>query len=254
MSGHSDGEALSAESSGLAFGEVIRDYVPNPAASWRSGRPDFLQVNRTFFEHRSLEHEVGSLEAVVSKLIKNWAVETHHVADVHLWKTMDISKFQAAVNGGCPVLSQQMADMGACNLFLGESETYNCRLHSFESMQKVFRAAFPMGFAWECLEVFSGPPTVVFKWRHFGKYTGVFTAKSGKKYKGNGQMLSIVGMCIAKVDTKLMLTGFDVYYNPEELTELLTTMVDANWRPLGDEEADGTSQGGGCRNNSCVLM
>ena len=31
------------------------------------------QVNRTFFEHRSLEHEVGSLEAVVSKLIKNWA-------------------------------------------------------------------------------------------------------------------------------------------------------------------------------------
>ena len=25
-----------------------------------------------FFENRSLEHEVGSLEAVVSKLIKNW--------------------------------------------------------------------------------------------------------------------------------------------------------------------------------------
>ena len=31
---------------------------------------------------------------------------------------------------------------------------------------------------------------VVFKWRHFGKYTGVFTDKSGKKYKGNGKMLS----------------------------------------------------------------
>ena len=30
------------------------------------------QVNRTFFDHRSLEHEVGSLESVVSKLIKNW--------------------------------------------------------------------------------------------------------------------------------------------------------------------------------------
>ena len=30
------------------------------------------EVNRTFFDHRSLEHEVGSLEAVVSKLIKNW--------------------------------------------------------------------------------------------------------------------------------------------------------------------------------------
>ena len=31
---------------------------------------------------------------------------------------------------------------------------------------------------------------VVFKWRHFGKYTGVFTDKHGKKYKGNGKMLS----------------------------------------------------------------
>ena len=30
------------------------------------------QVNRTYFDHRSLEHEVGSLEAVISKLIKNW--------------------------------------------------------------------------------------------------------------------------------------------------------------------------------------
>lgn len=69
------------------------------------------------------------------------------------------------------------------------------------------------------IQVFSGPPTVawisalaviglmlaawlclcrkkqlqsevVFKWRHFGKYTGVFTDKHGKKYKGNGKMLS----------------------------------------------------------------
>ena len=31
-----------------------------------------FKVNRTYFDHRSLEHEVGSLEAVVSKLIKNW--------------------------------------------------------------------------------------------------------------------------------------------------------------------------------------
>ena len=34
------------------------------------------------------------------------------------------------------------------------------------------------------------PPKVVFKWRHFGKYTGVFTDKAGRRYKGNGQMVS----------------------------------------------------------------
>ena len=31
---------------------------------------------------------------------------------------------------------------------------------------------------------------VVFKWRHFGKYTGVFTDRAGRRYKGNGQMVS----------------------------------------------------------------
>ena len=34
------------------------------------------------------------------------------------------------------------------------------------------------------------PPKVVFKWRHFGKYSGVFTDKAGRRYKGNGQMVS----------------------------------------------------------------
>lgn len=246
---------LSEESTGKFFGEVIRDYVPDPKASWRSGKPDYLIVNRTFFEYRSLEHEVGSLEAIVSKLIKNWAVEAHHIADVQHWKTMDISKFQGAINGGCPFMAQHMSDFGACNLFLGESRDYNCRVHSFESSQKVFRTAFPMGFAWECLEVFSGPPTVVFKWRHFGKYTGVFTDKAGRRYKGNGQMVSIVGMCIAKVNMELQITGMDVYYNPEELTQRLTTMVDTNWRALSEDPGDaGSTQGGGCsKNSSCVL-
>ena len=42
------------------------------AKSQRAKKWSLLQVNRTFFDHRSLEHEVGSLEAVVSKLIKNW--------------------------------------------------------------------------------------------------------------------------------------------------------------------------------------
>ena len=31
---------------------------------------------------------------------------------------MDISKFQAALNGGCPVMAQQMSDLGSCNLHL----------------------------------------------------------------------------------------------------------------------------------------
>lgn len=42
----------------------------------------FIEVNRTFFDHRSLEHEVGSMEAVVSKLIKNWDPWLHSIPSV----------------------------------------------------------------------------------------------------------------------------------------------------------------------------
>ena len=49
----------------------------------------------------------------------------------------------------------------------------------------IFYIFFLTGSYWYEVEA-----EVVFKWRHFGKYTGVFIDKSGKKYKGNGKMLS----------------------------------------------------------------
>lgn len=61
------------------------------------------------------------------------AVEAQHVSDVHLWKTMDISKFQAALNGGCPVMAQQMSDLGSCNLRL-EDRIETRSLHLFSEV------------------------------------------------------------------------------------------------------------------------
>lgn len=44
---------------------------------------------------------------------------------------------------------------------------------SFESSHQLFRGAFSDGvFPWEVLKVLSGPPHVVFTWRHWGKFEG----------------------------------------------------------------------------------
>jgi len=244
---------LSDESKGLTHGELIRDYEPLPTSVWRWGKPNYAGVNKTYFQHRTMVHAEGSLESVVTKIVKNWQVESHHIADIHQWQTMDISKFKAALNGGCPCSAQLLADVGHSNMLLGETKNYSAAGNSFETSNKVFGAAFPEGFAWEVLEVFSGPPTVSFKWRHFGKYNGTFTDKAGKQYKGDGDMFNLIGLCLARVNEELKLESLDIYYNPEDMIVPLVTKTDKSFRAVGEDEADskagpvsGCSERGGC--------
>jgi hypothetical protein len=54
---------------------------------------------------------------------------------------------------------------------------------SFEESHSLFRNCFTAGFPWEVLKVLSGPPHVVFTWRHWGKNTGTYRGR-----KGNGEV------------------------------------------------------------------
>jgi len=208
---------LSEESSGKPYGEVIRDYEAVPGVQWRFGKPNYARVNKLYFEHRSKVHAEGSLEAVVNKLVKNWEVESHHIADPRQWKTMDTSKFWASVNGGTAADAQTMADVGPYNMLLGDTASYTGSALSFQESNSIFGSTFADGYAFEVLEVLSGPPTVTFKWRHFGKFSGVFTDSSGVKHHGNGEILNLFGLCIAKVSDSLIIESLEVYYSPEDL-------------------------------------
>mmetsp|Transcript_96788 Transcript_96788/g.242792 ORF Transcript_96788/g.242792 Transcript_96788/m.242792 type:complete len:298 (+) Transcript_96788:72-965(+) len=215
--------SLSEESSGKPFGEIIRDYEPMPDVQWRFGKPNYARVNKAYFEGRSKVHPEGSLESVVNKLVKNWEVESHHIADPKQWKTMDISKFKASLNGGACIDAQTMADVGPYNMLIGDTPTYAASELSFEQSNKIFGGTFSEGFAWEVLEVLSGPPTVAFKWRHFGKFSGTYTDRQGREHKGTGEMIDLIGMCIAQVNESLLIESLDIYYNPDDLLRPLTT-------------------------------
>ena len=80
-----------------------------------------------------------------------------------------------------------------------EGNLYRASLETFESSHDIFRTAFSGGFAWEVLEVYSGPPTVAFKWRHWGRMDGPY-----KGHAPTGRIIQSIGTCIAKViNTKL---------------------------------------------------
>jgi len=213
---------LSEASKGLTFGQMIRDYDPMEGVKWRFGKPNYERVNKLYFENRSKNHAEGSLEMVVQTIVKNWEVESHHIADPAQWKTMDVTKFKAQVNGGCPVDAQFMADVGPYNLLLGESKEYSAGQHSFNSTNTLFGGAFADGYALEILEVYSGPPVVTCKWRHFGKFSGTFTDKMGQKYKGDGRVLDLVGFMTANVNAELKIELLDIYYNPHDILTPLT--------------------------------
>jgi predicted ester cyclase len=71
---------------------------------------------------------------------------------------------------------------------------YNSKEETFESSHDVFRLAFPRGFAWEVLEVYSGPPAVAFKFRHWGHMEGNF-----KGHAPTGEKVEFIGTAVLKV-------------------------------------------------------
>jgi len=64
------------------------------------------------------------------------------------------------------------------------------------------------GFAFEVLEVFSGPPNVSFTWRHFGRMSGPF-----KGCPAHGKMVNLVGHCVARVNKDLIIEELSVHFD-----------------------------------------
>lgn len=62
-----------------------------------------------------------------------------------------------------------MLKVGTYNAIITEpSEFYSPRTSDFASSHKTFKRMMPT-FAWEVLDVYSGPPQVAFRWRHWGE-------------------------------------------------------------------------------------
>lgn len=71
---------------------------------------------------------------------------------------------------------------------------YNSNEETFESSHEVFKSAFPRGFAWEVIKVYTGPPEIAFKFRHWGFFEGPF-----KGHAPTGKMVQFFGLGTLKV-------------------------------------------------------
>ena len=62
-----------------------------------------------------------------------------------------------------------MLRVGTYNALIPANEYYDPEQNDFSQSHKTFKRMMPT-FAWEVLEVYSGPPTVSFRWRHWGHF------------------------------------------------------------------------------------
>lgn len=213
-------EKLEKYKTDFGFVEPERAFTDDPNIEWRFGAPpNYTLANLTYFEGKYKNHKPGSLELIVENLVKSWEFESSHKKDVNAWNTIDQSEnFQGfAANGWKRFTKQEMIEAGNYNVLMQgcPKEAWDSEKVSWTESHDIFRKAMP-AFAWEVIDVFSGPPVVGFSWHHFGKFEGEY-----KGNKGNGDWVHLEGFATAEVTADLKLNKVDIYYDPVQFLEVL---------------------------------
>lgn len=186
---------------------------------WRFGAPpNFDVVNKLFEEGRTKIWPAGSLEEKVQNLVKTWEMEMFHKVSPDDFKTVDIRKLTIMVNGRAPLTMEGVAKIGGgYNMFLQTSLPEELRLYdpskeTAETAHKAFTTTFPRGFAVEILQVYSGPPVIAYKFRHWGYMEGPF-----KGHAPTGELVEFYGISILELNEEMKIVKVEFFYDRGEL-------------------------------------
>lgn len=156
-------------------------------------------------------------------MIKNWERELSYKTNVSQWKTV-VPSFRISVNGSDWLTISDLQKIGAYNAFIGDSEYYCAsRVPDPHQSHKIFRTALANGFGWECLETYSEPPVIVFKWRHWGRVTGEFKCpmRNGRNVQVSpaGNRVEIFGLSKIVVNEQFQIVEMENFFRPDQLME-----------------------------------
>ncbi|MBK1988196.1 SnoaL-like polyketide cyclase [Sphaerospermopsis aphanizomenoides BCCUSP55] len=187
-------------------------------AEWRyQTPPDYTRSNENLAQESTCNHLEGTLEALVQNLVRTFEMEVSFKSNPQQWLSVVTDKFRVSTNGGKEYTAADLSAQGTYNLFMADSEHYKASEESFESSAKIFHSTFPQGFPWEVLEVYSGPPNVAFKWRHWGHFRGAY-----KDFAPTGETVEIIGMSVAHVTDDLKILSVEHYFDNNLFLEKLT--------------------------------
>ncbi|XP_052808675.1 uncharacterized protein LOC128237294 [Mya arenaria] len=196
--------------------EPTRDYMDGADITWRHEKPNYDDINRKYMKEKQRNHAEGSLEKTVENLVKTWEMESSHKMDEKDWQSVDKNVFYIASNGGKKFTLEDNIKLGNYNILMADSPLYDASITNQQS-HDIFRTALPGGFAWEVLDVYSGPPDVSFTWRHWGNWEGHYN-----EVPPTGENIEMIGHCVARVTDQLKIQSIDVYYDPNSMLSKLS--------------------------------
>ncbi|KAF5176827.1 Pathogen-related protein [Thalictrum thalictroides] len=186
---------------------------------WRNGAPpNYEVVNKLFEQGRTHVWALGTPEEKVQRLLKTWEMELVHKVRPQDYKLIDAQAFSHSVNGTPGKTLAEVQLIGSYNQFLQTSlpeelRAYDPSKYTLEEAQNTFLNAFPRGFAVEILEVYSGPPKVAYKFRHFSTFDGPFQG-----HAPTHELVQLIGISIFTVDESTNKVGaVEFFYDPGEL-------------------------------------
>ena len=156
----------------------------------------------------------------MQNLVKNWEVEASFKPVIDDWRTIDRKNYSFAINGSEPEGAEAMLKVGTYNAIIAPNEYYSPDYSDFASSHKTFKRMMPT-FAWEVLEIYSGPPTVSFRWRHWGvmknDYVGINNKGEKVTAKAHGGSIDIQGITVATVNDKVQLQSVRTWFDPMDM-------------------------------------
>lgn len=206
---------------------------------WREGVPNYDTADLAFFRGKTRSHEPGSLAYIVENAVKSWEMEATHLNFID-WHSVNHKAYAVSANGGRRFEGEEGARAGNYNWLMEnvQKDLYDAEKETFESSHSMFRTAFPGGFPWEVLEVFSGPPRVSFSWRHWAAFDGSFRGR-----EGDGKTYDMYGFGVIDLDEELKVKEIEIYYKPADFIKALH----------GDIPVDALKDGKALVGNTCPV-
>lgn len=224
-------------------GDKYRSFIHGESERgtvWRYGAPpNYDVVNKLFEAERTQVWPEGSLEEKVQRLLKTWEMELVHKVRPEDQKTVNSDKYTASTNGMKALSRAEVMAIGGYNAFLRtklppEHRIFDPDEETLDSAMATFLTAFPRGFAIEVLDVYSGPPRIAFKFRHWGYMEGPF-----KGHPPHGQRVEFVGVCIFHVDEEMKVEKSEYFYERGNFLAGFLSPPDA-------ASGSGSGSGSGC--------
>ncbi|KAL5560410.1 hypothetical protein UlMin_036621 [Ulmus minor] len=187
---------------------------------WKFGAPpNYDVVNKLFEQGRTKIWPPESLGEKVQNLVKTWEMEMFHKTDLNDYKTVDLKNYTFSLNGRKPItLEEKRKRFGGGYIPLlqtsmpKELRGYDPDKETADSSHRAFTTTFPRGFALEVLHVYSGPPVIVYKFRHWGYMEGPFNG-----HAPTGDLVEFYGMAIFETDESMKVVKVEFFYDPGEL-------------------------------------